>query len=116
MKKQIILIYFSNANGYSEESNVNKYLTLVPPDESKDKLKKYKKIWSKIKRLIRSANNDYDDYDEKYMKIKFSSDDNLPPKTPKSFGIKTDVSSVFNDNNKFYPQVFLNDFLYKLAG
>ena len=27
-------------NGFSEESNKNKYLTLVPTDESKDTLKK----------------------------------------------------------------------------
>ena len=32
-----------------EENNGNMYLTLVPNDESKDKLKKYKEIWRKIK-------------------------------------------------------------------
>ena len=36
-----------------KESNGNKYLTLVPADESKDTLKKYEKLWSKIKELIR---------------------------------------------------------------
>ena len=30
-------------NGYIEESNGNKYLTLIPTDESKDTLKKYEK-------------------------------------------------------------------------
>ena len=29
-------------NGYTEESNGNRYLTLIPTDENKDTLKKYK--------------------------------------------------------------------------
>ena len=52
-------LYFiiSNANGYIEESNGDKYLTIIPIDESKGKLEKYEKIWSKMKYLIGSANN-----------------------------------------------------------
>ena len=46
-----------NVNGYTEESNGNKYLTLVPTDESKDTLKKYKELCSKIRDLIRSIIN-----------------------------------------------------------
>ena len=34
----------------------------------------------KIRDLIRSITKNLDDYDEKYMKIKFSSDDKLPLK------------------------------------
>ena len=30
-------------NGYFEETNRNKYLTLVPTNESKEKIKKYMK-------------------------------------------------------------------------
>ena len=63
----------NNEKRYIEESNWNNYLTLVPTDESRDKLKKYEQLWSKINDLIiRSRNNNSDDYDEKYMKIKFS--------------------------------------------
>ena len=39
------------------------------------------KIWSKMKDLIRSKNNNSDKYGEKYTKIKFNSDDDLPLKT-----------------------------------
>ena len=39
--------------------------------------KKYEKLWSKIRNLIRSTKI-FDDYDEEYMKIKFNSDDKLP--------------------------------------
>ena len=36
-----------------EEINRKKYLTLVPANESKEKRKKYKELWSKIRYLIR---------------------------------------------------------------
>ena len=41
-------------NGYLEYLNENKYLTLVPIDESKEKIKKYEELWIKIRNLIRS--------------------------------------------------------------
>ena len=65
-------------NEYFEEINENKYLTLVPTNKSKEKIKKYEELWIKIRDLIRSITKNLDDYDEKYMKIKFDSDDNLP--------------------------------------
>ena len=52
-------------------------MSLVPTDESKDLLRKYKELWNKIKDLIRSITNNSDKYDEKCMKIKFNSDNNL---------------------------------------
>ena len=52
-------------------------MSLVPTDESKDLLRKYKELWHKIKDLIRSITNNSDKYDEKCMKIKFNSDNNL---------------------------------------
>ena len=44
----------------------------------KAKKKKYEELWNKIRDLIRSITKNLNDYDEKYMKIKFDSDDNLP--------------------------------------
>ena len=52
-------------------------MSLVPTDDSKDLLRKYKELWNKIKDLIRSITNNSDKYDEKCMKIKFNSDNNL---------------------------------------
>ena len=69
----------NKVNGYFEKINGNKYLTLVPTNESKRKVKKkYEELWSKIRYLIWSITKNSDDYDEKYMKIKFNSDDKLP--------------------------------------
>ena len=47
-----------------------------------DTLKKlieiYEELWSKSKEIIRSVTKSSDDYDEKYMKITFTFDDELP--------------------------------------
>ena len=40
--------------GYFEEIIENKYLTLVPTNESEEKIKKYEELWIKIRELIRS--------------------------------------------------------------
>ena len=55
-------------------------MTLVPTNEGKDALKKYKEPWDKIRDVIRSTTNKADYYVKKYMKIKFNSDNNLPLK------------------------------------
>ena len=65
-------------NGYFEEINGNKYLTLVPTNENKEKIKNYEELWIKIKDLIMLITKNSDDYIEKYMKIKFNSDGDLP--------------------------------------
>ena len=38
---------------YFEEINGNKYLRLVPTNESKEKIKEHKELWSEIRDLIR---------------------------------------------------------------
>ena len=54
--------------------------------------------------LIRSLTKNLDDYDEKYMKIKFDSDDNLPLNKTVETPITTIVvTAVFHENSKYYP-------------
>ena len=49
------------------------------------------------------------------MKIKFNSDDNLPLNKPLKFHLMTiTVRSVFKEDGKLYPQVFLDHALYEL--
>ena len=73
-----LYLFINKVNEYFEEINKNKYLTLVPINESKEKIKKYEELSSKMRDLIRSTTKNSDDYDEKYMKIKFNSDEELP--------------------------------------
>ena len=72
-----LYLIIEKVDGYIEESNENKYLTVVFNDKNKDTLNKYTELWGKIKDLIRSMTNTLGDYNERYMKIKFNSDDNL---------------------------------------
>ena len=39
-----LYLIFNKVNGYFEEINENKYLMLVPTNESKEKIKKYKEL------------------------------------------------------------------------
>ena len=56
-----------------------------------------------------------DDYDEKYMKIKFDSDDELPlNKTVEIPSMIIVVRAVFHENSKYYPRVLSDECLYKL--
>ena len=58
-----------------------------------------------------TKNSDY----EIYMKIKFNSDDELPlNKMIEIPNMIIVVSAVFQENNKYCPQVFLDESLYKL--
>ena len=64
-------------------------------------------MWSKIRDLDRTATKNSDDYDEKYMKIKFNSDDDLPPNEMTKVHITTIVVRViFYENKKYDAQVF----------
>ena len=51
--KDPLYLTFNKVNRYFEEINGNKYLTLVPANESKEKIKKYGELWLKIRDLIR---------------------------------------------------------------
>ena len=56
-----------------------------------------------------------DDYIEKYMKIKFNSDDDLPPnKMAEIPKMKIVVRAVFRENSKNYPHVFVDECLEKI--
>ena len=110
-----LYLIFSKVNGYFEEINKSTYLMLVPTNKNKEIIKKYEELWSKIRDLIRSITKNSDDYDEKYMKNKFDSDDDLPlSKTIEIHNLAIVVRAVFHENNKYYPQVLLDDCLCKL--
>ena len=105
---------FNKMNGYFEEFNENQYLTLVPTNESKEKIKTYEELWINIRDLIRSLTKEPDVYDEKYVKIKFDSDDKLHLNKTKIPIMVIVVRTIFYENSKYYPQVFLDECLHKI--
>ena len=99
-----LYLIFTKVNGYFEEINKNKYLTLVATNERKEIIKKYQELWSKIKDLIGSITKNSDDNDEKCITIKFSSEDELPlNKTIEIPSMIIVVRAAFHENNKYYP-------------
>ena len=88
---------------------------LVPTNESKEKKFLNEGLWSKIKDLIRSVTKNLDNYDKKYMKIKFNQDDEFPlNKMIEIPSIIRVVRAVSHENKKYYQQVFLDECLCKL--
>ena len=67
-----------------------------------------------MKNKIKEVDDSECDYEKDYMKIKFNSDDNLPLNKPLKFHNMTiTIRSVFKEDGKLYPQVFLDHPLYE---
>ena len=110
-------LYFilGEVDGYIEEKNGSNYLVFASTNKNKEVLKKYAGLWDGIKNLIERANDKAGECGKEFIKITFNSDDNLPlNKILKLHNLTVVVRSVFQENNKYYPQVFLNECLYEL--
>ena len=69
---------------------------------------KYTELWDRIKSLIKKVNNKPGEYRKDFMKIKFNSDDNAPlNKTLKLHNMAIVIIFVFQEDGKYYPQVFV---------
>ena len=80
------------------------------------KIKRYDDVFNGIMSKIRKLNDDWLEYSKDYMKIRFNSDDhNLPLNKPLKLDQMTvTIRYVFSEDNKLYPQVFLDEALYSL--
>ena len=97
------------------KKRVNKYLVFDSIDENKELLKKCSDVWNGIKDKIKEVGDSECDYEKDYMKIKFNSHNNLPVNKPLKFHLMTiTIRSVFKEDGKLYPQLFLDDALYDL--
>ena len=105
-----------HVNGYIEENKVNKYLVFDSTDENKELLKKYNDVFNRIRDKIKEVCSDECDYEKDYIKNKFNSDDNLPINKPLKFhNMNITIRSVFEEGDKLYTQVSLDDTLYELS-
>ena len=105
----------THASEYIEEKGVNKYLVFNSMDENKELLNKYSDVFNGIINKIKKISGGECDYEKDYMKIKFDSDDDLPlNKQLKFHNMAITIRSVFEEDGKRYPQVFLDDNLYEL--
>ena len=101
--------------GHIEEKNGSKYLVFDLAYENKEILKEYNRLCDGIKNKIEIINDSECKSGKDFTKIKFHTDDNLPLNKPLSLHMLTIiVRSVFEDEGKFYLQVYLDGCLYKL--
>ena len=80
-------------------------------------MKKYSKLWNVIENEIETINGSKEcEYGKNFMKIKFDTNDNLPlNKTLKRNGTSLKLHiSVFEEDSKFYPQIYLDECLDEL--
>ena len=104
-----------HASGYIEEKGGSKCSVFDPTDENKELIEKYSDVFHGIRDKIKEINSDECDYEKDYMKIKFNSDDDLPLNKPLKFHNMTiTIRSVFEEDGKLYPKVFLDDTLHEL--
>ena len=102
-----LYLLINHSNWYVEEKGVNKYLNFESTDENKELLKKYNNISNGIRDKIKKISSDECDYEKDYMKIKLN-------KQLKFHNMAITIRSVFEEDGKLYPQVFLDDTLYEL--
>ena len=111
-----LYLLIDHASGYIEEKGVKKYLVFDSTDENNELLKKYNDVLNGIRDKIKEISDSQCDYEKGYIKIKLDSDDNLPLSKPLKFHLMTTtIRSVFEEDGKFYPQVFLDNSLYGLS-
>ena len=110
-----LYLRIDNVSIYIEEIYKDKYLVFDVRDENKELLKRYDDVFDGIMSKIRKLDDDWLEYSKDYMKIKFSSDDSLPLNKPLKFhNMTVTIRCVFSEDNKLYPQVFLDEALYSL--
>ena len=102
--------------GHIEENNGNKYLVFDSTDENKEVLKKYTELWDGIKNEIKTINGGkIGEYGKDFMKIKFNTDDNMLLNKPLKLNLLTIiVRCIFEEDDKLYPQIYLEDCLHEL--
>ena len=98
-----------------QKNNGNKYLVFDSTDENKEVLKKYTELWNGIKNEIETINGGKKgEYGKDFMKIKLETDDNLSlNKQLKLHMLTIIVRFVFEEDGKFYQQLYLDDALYE---
>ena len=104
----LYLIIYS-ATGYFKGKYGEEYLVL-------DSTKKYDEVFSGIKKEIETINGGKElFYEKNYARIGVNTDDDVPLNKPLKFPTLTIIiRCVFQEGEKLYPQIYLDECLYKL--
>ena len=103
-----LYLIIHSATGYFKEKNGEKYLIL-------DSTEKYEEVFSGIKNEIETINDGKElIYEKKYARIGVNTDD-MPLNKPLKFPtLAIIIRCVFQEGEKLYPQIYLDECLYQL--
>ena len=103
-----LYLIFHSATGYFKEKNDEKYLII-------DSTEKYDEVFSEIKSEIKTINNGKElFYEKNYARIGVNTEDDLPLNKPLKFPTLTIIiRCVFQEGEKLYPQIYLDECLYE---
>ena len=112
--KSVNLLYsrIEGIKGQFEKGKDDAWYLAIPDKE--DVYKKLIDIFESIKNEITEKTRDALEYDKDYMKIKFESNNIFPTDKDVNIDLVTIViGAIFAKDGKYYPQLFLDDGLYK---
>ena len=86
-------------------------------NKNKEVLEKYTELWNEIKNEIKTMwCGKSITYKKDFMKITFESDEDLPLGKILNIPILIIITrTVFQEDNKYYPQVYFHECLYKFV-
>ena len=104
-----LYLMIHSATGYFKEKYGEKYLIL-------DSTEKYDEVFSGIKKEIETINGGKElFYEKNYARIGVNTDDDVPLNKPLKFPTLTIIIRyVFQEGEKLYPQIYLDECLYQL--
>ena len=111
-----LYLIFKKVDAYVEEKeNGDRYLNISLVKDNNEVINKFNSLWKGIKDWILKINGSVKEYDKDYKKIKSDSDENLPLNTVIKFhALTVIVRCIIEKNNKYYPEIYLDDALYEL--
>ena len=104
-------------DGYFEQKNGNKYVCVPNFVRNNKVLKKYNQVFNEIKYHFKKIDDSDEEYDKDFMKIRFSSDDDDDVSFNKMLYFPTItviIRCVFEQNGKYFQQVYLDECLYQV--
>ena len=105
-----LYLIIHSATGHFKEKNSEKYLII-------DSTEKYEEVFSGIISEIKTINGGIElFYEKNYARIGVNTDDDLPLNKPLKFQTLTIIIRyVFQEGEKLYPQIYLDECLYELV-
>ena len=108
-----LYLMINRIDGFVEDKNGSKSLNISETDRNSELLKKYNQVFNGIKHHIKKINDNDNEYEKYYMKIKFNTDDHIPSGKQLYFlSIPVIIRCIFEKDGRWYPEAYLDEYLY----